>query len=286
MMRPCGASLGQAGATNILGRAQGTASLQIERRQKHVVLIKKKMENLKNSMSLCGCEDHLVKVQNNSLLFENIEPCITVISCYDIENEAPLVLTINSDDTINIDDPEYSSSDSEYSDSEYSSDSSFIGIEIGYISSDELAELDSVLSQNSDDLERVNVVYIDVPDPTLEWDDVLYYEYDPATEFFDIVSINDEVNIMDISLDKLQEFSDIVSMDREINIMDTTIHKLDVPDPTLRGDDLLYYEYDPATEFSDIVSINDENIMDISLDKLQDCHRIRCLRAPCSDSTH
>ena len=226
------------------------------------------MENLKNPMSLCGCDDHLLKVQNNSLLFENIEPCITVISCYDIENEAPLVLTINSDDTINIDDPEYSS-DSEYSDSEYSSDSSFIGIEIGYISSDELAELDSVLSQNSDDLERVNVVYIDVPDPTLEWDDVLYYEYDPATVFSDIVSINDEVNIMDISLDKLQEFSDIVSIDREINIMDTTIHKLDVPDPTLRGDDLLYYEYDPATEFSDIVSMDDKiNIMDITLDKL------------------
>ena len=49
MMRPCDRCFccwglgkpGQAGATNSLGRAQGTASLQIERRQKHVVLIKK-----------------------------------------------------------------------------------------------------------------------------------------------------------------------------------------------------------------------------------------------------
>ena len=244
----------------------------------------KKMENLKTPICLCVCGYHLLALQHKCMLLENTEPFITVITCYDIENATPLVLTINSDDT-NIDDPEYSS-DSEYSDSEYSSDSSFIGIEIGYISSDELAELDSVLSQDSDDLERVEVVYLDVPDPTLEWDDVLYYEYDPATEFSDIVSMNEEINIMDISLDKLQEFSDIVSMDHEINIMDTTIHKLDVPDPTLRGDDLLYYEYDPATEFSDIVSMNDENIMDISLDKLQDCHRIRCLRAACSDSTH
>ena len=230
------------------------------------------MENLKNSMSLGGCEDHLLKVQNNSLLFDNTEPFITVISCYEIENEPPLVLTINSDAPE--DDPDDSS------DSENSSDSSFIGIQIGYISDEELAELESVLSQDSDDLERVEVVYLDVPDSSLEWDEVLYYEYDPAEEFSDIESMNDHINILDISLDKLQEFSDIVSMDHEINIMDTTLHTVDVPDPNLRGDELLYYEYDLAEEFSDIVTMNDENnnILDISLDKLQDCHRIRCLR--------
>ena len=273
-------------------------------------------------MSLCGCEDHLLKVQNNSLLFDNTEPFITVISCYEIENEPPLVLTINSDAPE--DDPDDSSdsensSDSSFigiqigyisdeelaelesvlsqdsddlervapeddpddsSDSENSSDSSFIGIQIGYISDEELAELESVLSQDSDDLERVEVVYLDVPDSSLEWDEVLYYEYDPAEEFSDIESMNDHINILDISLDKLQEFSDIVSMDHEINIMDTTLHTVDVPDPNLRGDELLYYEYDLAEEFSDIVTMNDENnnILDISLDKLQDCHRIRCLR--------
>ena len=60
-------------------------------------------------------------------------------------------------------------------------------------------------------------------------------------------------------------------MDDNINIMDITLDKLDVPDPTLTGDDVLYYEYDPATEFSDIVSMDDNtNIMDITLDKLQD----------------
>ena len=224
------------------------------------------MENLKNAMSFCGCDDHVLKV-----------PFITLISCYEIENEPPLVLTINSGPS---EDDTYSSGSNSDSDSENSSGSSFIGVEIGYISESELAELESVLSEDSDQLEPVNVVFLNVPDPSLEWDEVLYYEYDPADEFSEFESMNDPINILDISLDKLQEFSDIVSMDQEINILDTTLHTVDVPDPNLRVDDLLYYEYDVAEELSDIVSMNEEinNIMNTSLDKLPDSHRIRCLR--------
>ena len=156
----------------------------------------KKMENLKTPICLCVCGYHLLALQHKCMLFENTEPFITAITSNDIEDADPLVLSINSDDTINIKDSDDSSDE----------DSQSL---IGYISSDELAELESVLSQDSDDLERIEVVDLDVPDPTLAGDDVLYYEYDPATEFSDIVSMDDNINIMDITLDKLQDSLDL-----------------------------------------------------------------------------
>ena len=173
----------------------------------------KKMENLKTPICLCVCGYHLLALQHKCMLLENTEPFITAITSNYIEDADSLVLCINGD----ADPTELESVLSQDSDVSSDEDSESL---IGYISSGEVSEAMSVISLDSDDLERIEVV------------------------------------------------------------------DLDVPDPTLAGDDVLYYEYDPATEFSDIVSMNDENIMDISLDKLQDCHRIRCLRAPCSDSTH
>ena len=168
----------------------------------------KKMENLKTPICLCVCGYHLLAVQHKCMLLENTEPFITAITSNDIEDADPLVLSINSDDTINGDaDPtELESVLSQDSDVSSDEDSQSL---IGYISSDELAELESVLSQDSDDLERIEVVDLDVPDPTLAGDDVLYYEYDPATEFSDIVSMDDKINIMDITLDKLQDSLDL-----------------------------------------------------------------------------
>ena len=44
---------------------------------------------------------------------------------------------------------------------------------------------------------------------SLSWGDVLYYEFDPATEFSDIEDLlefmDDEMNIMDIILDELED---------------------------------------------------------------------------------